>query len=67
MTNESPNTLDTKFASALAGKAFVAVGILQLIEQRKTRFDDTLGKLLDIELHSIDVDVTVVELYFRRA
>jgi len=28
--NEIPNTLETKFASASAGKVFVAVGILQL-------------------------------------
>ena len=35
LPNEIPNTLDTKFASAFAGKVFVAVGILQLIEQGK--------------------------------
>ncbi len=62
LANEMPNTIETKFASASAGKVFVAVGILQLIEQGKIRFDDTLGKLLDIELRSIDVDVTVEQL-----
>ena len=35
LANEIPNSLDTKFASASAGKVFVAVGILQLIEQGK--------------------------------
>ena len=52
-----PNTIETKFASASAGKVFVAVGILQLIEQGKLQFDDTLGTLLDIPLNKIDRDV----------
>lgn len=62
LANEIPNTPDTRFASASAGKAFVAVGILQLIEQGKIKFDDTLGKLLDIELNRIDRFVTVKQL-----
>ena len=62
LANEIPNTIDTKFASASAGKVFVAVAILQLIEQGKLTFEDTLGKLLDIDLHDIDVDVTVEQL-----
>ncbi len=57
-----PNTIETKFASASAGKVFVAVGILQLIEQGKLQFDDTLGTLLDIPLNKIDRDVTVRQL-----
>ena len=60
--NEVSNTLETRFASASAGKVFVAVGILQLIEQGKLKFDDTLGKLLDIELNHIDKGVTVRQL-----
>lgn len=62
LANQIPNSLETKFASASAGKVFVAVGILQLIEQGKIKFDDTLGTLLDIDLHSIDMDVTVEQL-----
>lgn len=62
LPNEILNTLETKFASASAGKVFVAVGVLQLIEQGKLNFDDTLGKLLDIELNNIDKDVTVQQL-----
>ena len=62
LANEVPNTMDTKFASASAGKVFVAVGILQLIEQGKIKFDDTLGQLLDMDLHNIDADVTVEQL-----
>lgn len=62
LPNEISNTLDTRFGSASAGKVFVAVAILQLIEQGKLRFDDTLGQLLDIDLHKIDPDVTVRQL-----
>lgn len=62
LPNEIPNTLKTRFASASAGKVFVAVGVLQLIEQGKVKFDDTLGKLIDIEWNDIDQDVTVRQL-----
>lgn len=31
LSNEVSNTIETRFASASAGKVFVAVGILQLI------------------------------------
>lgn len=62
LPNKIPNAIDTKFASASAGKVFVAVGILQLIERRLLRFDDTLGRILDIDLHAIDPDVTVRQL-----
>ena len=44
--NELPNTIDTRFASASAGKVFVAVGILQLIEKGKLHFEDTIGELI---------------------
>ena len=53
LMNEIPNSLDTKFASASGGKVFVAVGILQLIERGRIKFDDTLGKLLDINQQDI--------------
>ncbi len=62
LANEIPNSLDTKFASASAGKVFVAVGILQLIEQGKIKLEDTLGILLDIDLHIVDAGVTVEQL-----
>ena len=62
MANEIPNTIETRFASASMGKTFVAVGILQLIEERKLKFEDTLGSLLDIDLKRIDPDVTVKQL-----
>lgn len=62
LANRIANGPETKFASASAGKVFVAVGILQLIERHKLRFDDTLGGLLDIDLHKIDHQVTVEQL-----
>ena len=62
LPNEIPNTSDTRFASASAGKVFVAVGILQLIEQGKLRLEDTLGEVLTIDLQSIDPDVTIRQL-----
>lgn len=62
LVNEVPNVLETKFASASAGKVFVAVAILQLIERGKIKFEDTLGTLLDIDLYCIDKDVTVEQL-----
>lgn len=62
LQNEIPNTVETRFASASAGKVFVAVGILQLIERESIKFDDTLGVLLDVPLNDIDRDVTVKQL-----
>lgn len=62
LVNEVQNSLETKFASASAGKVFVAVAILQLIEQGKVQFEDTLGTLFDIDLGQIDKDVTVRQL-----
>jgi len=62
LPNAIPNTLETRFASASAGKVFVAVGILQLIECRKLRFEDTLGDVLDMDLHEIDPGVTIRQL-----
>lgn len=62
LANEVQNSLETKFASASAGKVFVAVAILQLIEQGKMQFEDTLGTLLDMDFGQIDKDVTVRQL-----
>lgn len=62
LANEVQNSLETKFASASAGKVFVAVAILQLIEQGKVQFEDTVGTLLDMDLGQIDKDVTVRQL-----
>lgn len=62
LANKILNTIETKFAGASAGKVFVAVGILQLIERGKIKLDDTLGVLIDMPLGDIDKDVTVKQL-----
>ena len=62
LSNGIPNTIDTRFASASMGKTFVAVGILQLIENGKLNFSDTLGGVLERELKGIDPNVTVEQL-----
>ena len=51
IANGIPNTFETRFASASMGKTFVAVGILQLIEEEKLRFEDTIGVILDFDVY----------------
>lgn len=60
--NKIPNKLDTKFATASAGKVFVAVAILQLIESGKLSFCDKIGDILDFDLKQIDRSITVRQL-----
>lgn len=62
LPNEVPNQCDTKFATASAGKVFVAVGILQLIEQGLLHFDDKISKILDFDLKQIDPNITIEQL-----
>ena len=62
ISNKIPNEIETKFATASAGKVFVAVGILQLIESGKLSFDDTIGNILDFDLKLIDKNITVRQL-----
>ncbi len=62
LPNELPNGMDTRFPTASAGKAFVAVAILQMIEHGKLDFEDTVGELLPFDLGQIDPDITVRQL-----
>jgi len=62
INNKIPNEIDTKFATASAGKVFVATGILQLIGNGKLSFNDTIGSILDFDLKSIDKKITVRQL-----
>jgi CubicO group peptidase (beta-lactamase class C family) len=62
IVNRIPNTTDTKFATASAGKVFVAVGILQLIERGEVCLNDTIGNLLDFDLNNIDKNITIRQL-----
>lgn len=61
-SNKICNKINTKFATASAGKVFVAVAILQLIENEKLSFDDNIGDLLDFNLKAIDKRITVKQL-----
>ncbi|MBE6930454.1 MAG: beta-lactamase family protein [Ruminococcaceae bacterium] len=62
LANRVPNTSDTRFATASAGKLFVAVSILQLIERGRLTLESTLWALADFDLGRIDPAVTVREL-----
>ena len=62
LPNEIHNESDTKFATASAGKVFVAVGILQLIERNVLSLDDKIGNVLNLDLKRIDGNVTIKEL-----
>lgn len=62
LSNKVDNDFDTKFATASAGKVFVAVGILQLIEKCLIYFEDTIGEILDFDLKQIDRNITIQEL-----
>lgn len=55
------NTPETRFATASAGKAFVAVGVLQLIERGRLSFSDTIARI-PIDWKRIDAGITVREL-----
>lgn len=62
LSNKVANEIDTKFATASAGKVFVAVGILQLIENAKLRFEDTICSILKFDLKDINKNITVKQL-----
>ena len=62
LANKTENTIDTRFATASAGKAFVAAGILKLVDTGRIAFDDTIGKLIDIDWRDVDTSITVEEL-----
>jgi CubicO group peptidase (beta-lactamase class C family) len=62
INNKIPNEIETKFATASAGKVFVAVGILQLIEKGKLCLNDSIGNILDFDLKSIDKNITIKQL-----
>ena len=62
LPNKVPNSLDTKFATASAGKVFVAVAILQLIEHGELHFNDKIGEILTFDLKNIDHQITIEQL-----
>jgi len=62
INNKIPNEIETKFATASAGKVFVAVGILQLIQKGKLDLNDSIGDILDFDLRAIDKGITIRQL-----
>ncbi|GHU75513.1 serine hydrolase [Spirochaetia bacterium] len=62
IVNKIPNELDTKFATASAGKVFVAAGVLKLIENGQLNLGDTIGNILDFDLKAIDKNITIRQL-----
>lgn len=62
LPNKVLNEIDTKFATASAGKVFVAVAILQLIEQNQLSFDSYIGDILQFDLKEIDPHITIRQL-----
>ena len=62
LPNKFKNEIDTKFATASAGKVFVAIGILQLIELGKLHFDDCIGDILNCNLKNIDPRINIKQL-----
>lgn len=62
LPNKVSNEIDTKFATASAGKVFVAIAILQLIEQSRLSFDGCIGDILNFDLMNIDPHITIRQL-----
>lgn len=62
ISNQIKNTVETKFQTASAGKFFVAVGIMQLIEAGRISLTSQIGDLLDFPLHQIDRTITIRQL-----
>ena len=62
LPNRIQNRTTTRFATASAGKFFVAIGVLRLIEQGKLSLDSTIGHHLDFDLQAIDPKITIEQL-----
>ncbi|MCY9547201.1 serine hydrolase domain-containing protein [Lysinibacillus xylanilyticus] len=62
LPNKVSNEIDTRFGTASAGKVFVAIAILQLIEQSRISFDSCIGDILNFDLKNIDPHITIRQL-----
>ena len=62
LPNKRPNKTDTIFEVASGSKAFVATGIMKLIEEGKLSLESTISELLDFELNQISPNITVRQL-----
>lgn len=62
LPNQIPTDLETLFGTASAGKAFVAVGIMVLIEEGKIQLTSNLSEILPDDLGKVDRSITIYEL-----
>ncbi|MCL2854750.1 MAG: beta-lactamase family protein [Defluviitaleaceae bacterium] len=62
LPNKRPNKVDTIFEVASGSKAFVATGVMKLVEEGKLTLDSTIGSLLDLGFKQISPDITVRQL-----
>ena len=62
LPNGRRNTPGTRFGTASAGKVFVAVGVLQLVEKGLLRLDSCIGDVLPMDWKAIDRNITVEQL-----
>ncbi|MCL2353562.1 MAG: beta-lactamase family protein [Defluviitaleaceae bacterium] len=62
LPNKRANKIDTIFEVASGSKAFVAVGIMKLMEEGKLTLESKLADMLDIDLKAVSPDITVKQL-----
>jgi len=62
LPNERLNKTDTIFEVASGSKAFVATGIMKLIEDGKLSLESTIDDLLDFDLKQISTKITIRQL-----
>jgi len=62
LPNQRPNNIDTIFEVASGSKAFVATGIMKLIEEGQCSLESAIGDLLDFDLKQISPKITVRQL-----
>jgi CubicO group peptidase (beta-lactamase class C family) len=60
--NQLPINKTTSFPTASAGKVFVAVGILMLVEKGLLSLDTTLKDVINYNLGKVDLTTTIYEL-----
>jgi CubicO group peptidase (beta-lactamase class C family) len=61
-SDKIPNKLDTRFAIASGTKTLTGIGICQLVEQGKLRFDSRLTEILDFSFPNFNPAITVHHL-----
>jgi len=62
LPNKRPINTDTIFEVASGSKAFIATGIMKLIEEGRLSLEGTIGELLDFDLKQILPKITIRQL-----